>query len=139
MSHDSNGLGKSTQTRIHNITGTQVQALLAKLDILKPHLNLDFPLEELSWSNGQRRKQPSNNPIVNTATRVLAPPERYNDERARVPTGVMSQPRDSRSPCRYRDHVLFEWVNVFPYIQNQTMREKPPPRSINQTRWWEPC
>ena len=57
MSHDSNGLGKSTQTRIHNITGTQVQALLAKLDILKPHLDLDFPLEELSWSNGQRRKQ----------------------------------------------------------------------------------
>jgi len=52
MSHNPNDLGKSAQTRIHNITGTQVQELLAKLDVLEPQLfNLDFPFEELGLSD----------------------------------------------------------------------------------------
>jgi tRNA:m4X modification enzyme len=42
-------LGTTAQNRIQNIRGVQVQALLAKLDVLLPHLP-DFPLQELESS-----------------------------------------------------------------------------------------
>lgn len=54
MSHDpsasnrggnNNGLGQTTRTRIHNITGLEVQKLLAKLDVLLRHLP-ELPFEE---------------------------------------------------------------------------------------------
>jgi tRNA:m4X modification enzyme len=51
MSHNPNGLGKSTRSRIHNITGSQIQELLAKLAVLVSHLPLDLPLHELLSSD----------------------------------------------------------------------------------------
>ena len=47
MSHNPNGLGKSTKSRIHNITGLQVQEFLFKLEAIAPHLPLKIPLHEL--------------------------------------------------------------------------------------------
>ena len=47
-----NPLGKSARNRIQNITGTQVQRLLLKLDVLSPHLEFlsSLPMQELTSS-----------------------------------------------------------------------------------------
>jgi tRNA:m4X modification enzyme len=39
-------IGKSARNRIHNITGTQVQSLIAKLDKIKPFLPSTLPLQQ---------------------------------------------------------------------------------------------
>jgi tRNA:m4X modification enzyme len=46
MSHE-DGLGSSAQKRIYNVTGIQVQVLLAKLGVILPHLPLPLDLQEL--------------------------------------------------------------------------------------------
>mmetsp|Transcript_9892 Transcript_9892/g.18004 ORF Transcript_9892/g.18004 Transcript_9892/m.18004 type:complete len:375 (+) Transcript_9892:1819-2943(+) len=46
MSHE-DGLGSSAQKRIYNVTGLQVQVLLAKLGVILPHLPLPLDLQEL--------------------------------------------------------------------------------------------
>jgi hypothetical protein len=53
MSHDHDGLGQSTKTRIHKITGLQVQQLLAKLDVIRTHLPFldSLELHEILSSN----------------------------------------------------------------------------------------
>jgi tRNA:m4X modification enzyme len=48
MSHQQSSIGSSARTRIHNITGEQIQALLAKLDVLwETTLPLPLRQEEL--------------------------------------------------------------------------------------------
>jgi tRNA:m4X modification enzyme len=52
MSHQQDGLGSTARNRICNITGTQVQKLLAKLDVLLPFLPMmPLPLHEILHSN----------------------------------------------------------------------------------------